>query len=117
MAGSPGEENTDQTVLELKRKGYGLADLAGAAEVAEATNAVLAARFRGGFEQVDAAKARYRDRPWFKDLHGQYTGEIVKYPTWALRLVGPMFDVGTPAAYDAVPVLARVKAPMLWVLA
>ena len=117
LAGSPGEENTDQTVLELKRKGYGPDVLAQAAEVAEAANGVLAARFRGGFKQLDAVKSRYGGRPWFKALRGQYTGELVRYPTWVLQLVGPMFDVGTPAAYDAVPVLRRVKAPMLWVLA
>jgi pimeloyl-ACP methyl ester carboxylesterase len=117
LAGSPGEENTDQTVLELKRKGYGPADLAAAAEVAEATNAVLGSHFRGGFKQLAAVRARYHDRPWFKDLNGQFTGQLVKYPGWLLRLAGPIVDVGTPAAYDAVWVLARVKAPMLWVLA
>ena len=117
LAGSPGEENTDQTVLELKRKGYGPADLAQAAEVAEAANGVLGSHFRGGFDQLSAAKARYHDRPWFKDLHGQFTGELVKPPAWGLRLLGPVFDVGTPGAYDAVSVLRRVKAPMLWVLA
>lgn len=117
LAGSPGEENTDQTVLELKRKGYGPADLAAAAEVAEAANGVLGAHFRGGFERLDAVKARYSGRPWFKEIGGQFTGQLVKYPSWMLRLVGPFVDVGTPADYDAVSVLKRVKTPTLWVLA
>jgi uncharacterized protein len=117
MAGSPGEENTDQTVLELKRKGYGAADLAGAAEVAEAANAVLGSRFRSGFDKLDAAHAKYGDKPWFKELGGQFTGQFMDYPSWMLRLAGPMFDVGTPVTYDAVAPLKRVKAPMLWVLA
>ena len=117
LAGSPAEENTDQTVLELARKGYGPADLGGAAEVARATNAVLASRFHGGYAQLDAARAKYRDKPWFRHLNGQFTGQIIKYPDWVLKVVGPAFDVGTPAYYDPLPVLAEVRAPMLWVLA
>ena len=117
LAGSPGEENIDETVLELKRKGYGPADLAGAAEVAAATNAVVGSHFRSGYDQLDAARAKYAGKPWFKQLHGQFTSEVLKYPDLVLRVAGPIMDVKTPIDYDAVPVLKKVKAPMLWVLA
>jgi hypothetical protein len=117
LAGSPGEENIDQTVLELKRKGFGPADLAAAAEVAQATNAVVASHFRGGYAQLDAARARYRGRSWFKQVNGQFAGEILKYPDLVLRIVGPILDVGTPVDYDAVSALEKVHAPMLWDLA
>ena len=117
LAGSPGEENIDETVLELKRKGYGQADLAAAAEVAAATNAVVGSHFRTGYAQLDAARAKYGDKPWFKQLHGQFTAEVLKYPDLVLRVAGPIMDVKTPIDYDAAPVLSKVKAPMLWILA
>jgi dienelactone hydrolase len=117
LAGSPAEENIDETVVELARKGYGAQDLAAAAEVAEATNEVLGSRFRQGYRALDAARGRYRGRPWFKQLHGQFTGELLEHSDWVLRLVGPFFDVGTPVRYDAMAVLNRLETPMLWVLA
>jgi uncharacterized protein len=117
LAGSVAEENTDETVLEMARKGYGAADLKGAAEVARATNAVLAAHFRSGYAQLDAARAKYRSRPWFHQLKGQFTGEFLKYPDWVLRTAGPLMDMGTPINYEPVPVLAKAPVPMLWVLA
>ena len=117
LAGSPAEENTDETVLELARKGYAASELAAAAEVAEATNEVLASHFRNGYRALDAVRARYRHRPWFKQLHGQFTGELLEHRDWVLRLVGPFFDMRTPVRYDAIAVLSRLQTPMLWVLA
>lgn len=117
LAGSVAEENTDQTVLELRRRGFQGQDLKEAAEVAEATNIVLASHFREGFDALDAVKAKYVDRPWFKLLGGQYTGEFLKHSSAELRQAGPAFDVGTPVYWDAPAVLRKVKAPMLWVLA
>jgi dienelactone hydrolase len=117
LAGSPGDENRDQTVVELARKGYGSADLAAAADVADATNAIIASHFRSGFDTLDAMRGRYASRPWFKQIHGQFAGVILRYPDWVLRLVGPFLEVGTPINYDAMAVLRQVDVPMLWVLA
>ncbi|MDQ2861948.1 MAG: alpha/beta hydrolase [Pseudomonadota bacterium] len=117
LAGSVAEENTDETVLEVARKGYRGDDLEGVAETARATNAIVASRFRGGYAQLDAARAKYRTRPWFRGLNGQFTGQVLKYPDWVLKVVGPAFDMGTPIYYDPRAVLAKVPAPMLWVLA
>ena len=117
LAGSPAEENIDQTVLEMARKGYGPADLKGVAEVARAANAVVGSHFKAGYGQLDAARAAFGKRPWFKQLKGQFTDKILKYPDFVLRTVGPLYDVGTPMDYDAVTVLKGVRTPMLWVLA
>ena len=89
LAGSPGEENTDQTLVELARKGYRGDDLKAAAEVAQATNAVLASRFSSGYAQLDTVRAKYKQRPWFRILSGQFTGQLLKYPSWVLRIAGP----------------------------
>jgi hypothetical protein len=117
LAGSPAEENIDQTVLEMARKGYGPADLEGVAEVARAANAVVGSHFKAGYGQLDAARAAFGKRPWFKQLKGQFTGQLLKFPDFLLRTRGPLYDVGTPMDYDAVTALGRVRTPMLWVLA
>ena len=117
LAGSVADENRDQTVLELARKGYAPAELEAAAEVADATNEVAASHFRTGFEHLERVRAKYGSRPWFGELAGQYTGRMLKYPSWVIRLGGPILDEGTPINYDAMTVLRRVKVPMLWVLA
>jgi hypothetical protein len=104
-------------VVELARKGYGAADLEAAAEVSNAVNAVAASHFQTGYERLDALRAKYGKAPWFKQIHGQYNDQILKYPSWMIKLGAPFFDVGTPFNYDAVPVLRRVPVPMLWVLA
>src|SRR5205807_1435588 len=36
---------------------------------------------------------------------------------FALRIAGPIFEVGTPYAYDSLPPLRAYSGPHLWVLA
>lgn len=117
LAGSVAEENRDQVAVELGRLGYHGRDIEEAKVVADAASEVAASHFRSGFQALDDARSRYRERPWFAKLNGQYTGEILKYPDWVVRVGGPWFDVGTPIYYDAWAVLERVHTPMLWVLA
>ena len=114
---SVADESRDQTVLELARKGYAHADLEAAAEVADATSDVAASHLRTVFERLERVRAKYGSRPWFGELAGPFTGRMLGYPGWVIRLVGPMLDGGTPINYDAMTVLRRVKVPMLWVLA
>jgi dienelactone hydrolase len=117
LAGSVAEENRDQVAVELTRLGYQGQDLTEAAQVADAASEVLGSHFRSGFKDLDDARARYGKRPWFAKLNGQFTGELLKYPDWVLRIGGRWVDVHTPIYYDAMAVLRKVRTPMLWVLA
>jgi pimeloyl-ACP methyl ester carboxylesterase len=117
LVSSPAEQNTDRTVLEMRRKGYGPDDLTAIAEVARATNGVVGSHFKSGYETLDAVRAKYAAMPWFKELSGEWTGEVLKYSDALLRIGGPAQEDGTPINYDPVPVLEKVRAPMLWVLA
>jgi pimeloyl-ACP methyl ester carboxylesterase len=117
LAGSVAEEHRDQVVLELSRDGYSTGDLAAAAQVADATSAIAATHFRSGFDRLEELRSRYRAEPWFKKIHGQFAGEMLKYPSWVVRMIGPLYDMKTPINYDAMAVLRRVDVPMLWVLA
>lgn len=117
LAISPRAEDAAQVQYELERKGYGAAVLRAAAEVTDATAEVMTSGFKRGFDKVAAAKRRYGKEPWFKVIKGEYSGVILRYPAFLLKLVGPRRDKGTPWDYDPLPTLRAVDRPMLWVLA
>ncbi|MDR7135313.1 dienelactone hydrolase [Lysobacter niastensis] len=117
LADTPLAEDRDQVQLDLIAAGRGPDVLAKAREVTDATAAVMVARFKGGYERLDAVKAKYAHEPWWKDMKGEYTGDLVRYPPIALRLFGPLHDEGTSWEYQPMPVLQSVKQPLLWIIA
>lgn len=117
LADSPLAEDRDEVMRELRAAGHGPEVLARAREVTDATGEVMASGFKHGFEQLDAVREKYEGEPWWQDLGGEFTGELVQYPEVALRLVGPMRDQGTSWRYDTMPTLRGLQAPLLWVLA
>lgn len=117
IAASPLVEDRTETLDDLSAAGWGPDVLAKARQVTDATGAVIASRFTTGYEGLSAVVAKYRSEPWFKDLNGEFTGEIVKYPEAILRTEGPKRDEGTSWGFDAVGSLKRLKAPLLWIIA
>ncbi|HEY0506155.1 MAG TPA: alpha/beta hydrolase [Lysobacter sp.] len=117
LADSPLAEDRDQVQLDLKTAGYGPDVLAKAREVTDATGVVMASHFKQGYERVAELKAKYGNEPWWKDMKGEFTGDIIRHPAIALRVIGPLRDEGTTWDYDSMPVLRAVKPPLLWILA
>ena len=118
---SPLEENRSEVMQQLAARGYGAADLAAASHVVAATEQLMASGFREGFDAYAEARRLYRNTPWYPHIDGEFSGAILKYPPWLLRLVAPVArarsDRGTPWRHDPLPALRAVKVPMLWVLA
>ena len=100
----------------MQVKGYGPDVIAKALEVADAAEHVIASRFTQGFERLDAVRAKYRDEPWYKDVHGNYTYLLLPYSEAELRELGKQYDWGTPFHYDPMPTLRKVTVPQLWIL-
>lgn len=118
LADSPLAENRDEAMQDLAAAGFtDPAVKAKALEVIAATEGVVVSRFESGYERLDAVKAKYGKEPWFKSIGGEFTGELLKYPSFALRIVGPMRDVGTTWNYDSMAALRRLNVPLLWILA
>lgn len=117
LAGSPLDEDRDQVLLELRRAGHGEDVLAKAREVTAATGAIVASGFKDGYEKLAEVSARYDKEPWWKELRGEFTGQVVGYPGWLLGVIGPWYDVGTSWNHDPMPPLLALKPPLLWVLA
>lgn len=116
---NPLEEDSEQVFSELREQGAGDDVIAKAREITDATGAVMAAHFEGGYEQLAAVKARYGAEPWFKTIKGEFTGDLLAADEATLRREGrARYDnLDIDWRYDAVGRLRAVHAPMLWVVA
>ena len=116
---NPLEEDADQVATELREAGYGPDVLAQARAVTDATGAVMAAHFRDGFTRLAAVKARYGAAPWFAQIKGEFTGDVLRASEAELRATGAAkYDnLDIDWRYDAIGALRNVAAPQLWVIA
>ncbi|TYT27006.1 alpha/beta hydrolase [Luteimonas viscosa] len=117
LAVSPLDEDREAIVYDMARQGHGPEIVAHAMEVADATAAVMLNGFRGGYERIEAVRAKYGDEPWFPHVRGNITGHLLDMPEATLRAQGPVLLDGIPLQYDPMPVLRNLDVPQLWVLA
>jgi pimeloyl-ACP methyl ester carboxylesterase len=110
------DEDQQQVEMEMRDKGHSREVIAQALEVARAAENVIASGFTNGFEEFDAARARYGKEPWYKDLHGNFTHFLLPHTEAELRAMAPKFDWGTPFHYDPMPTLRAGTTPQLWIL-
>jgi len=110
-------EDREETLNALREKGHGDDVLQKAREVTDATGDVVRSDFKRGFPELNALKRKYGKEAWFKDLDGEYTGQFTRTPAFLLKIIGPLYDVGTSWDYDPMPTLAGLATPQLWVLA
>jgi pimeloyl-ACP methyl ester carboxylesterase len=110
------DEDQEEVALEMRLKGHSQEEISKALEVASAAEALFESGFTSGFERFDAVRAKYRNEPWYKDLHGNYTHFILPYSAAEVREKGKAFVFGTPFRYDPMPTLRAVRAPQLWIL-
>src|SRR5262245_54425796 len=110
------DEDQEEVALEMRLKGHTQEEVSKALEVASAAEAVFESSFTQGFDRFDAVRAKYRDEPWYKDLHGNFTLFILPYTAAEIREKGKDFVFGTPFRYDPMPTLRAVKHPQLWIL-
>jgi pimeloyl-ACP methyl ester carboxylesterase len=110
------DEDQQQVEMEMRDKGYSREIISQALEVARAAENVIASGFTQGFEEFDAARARYGKEPWYKDLHGNYTHHLLPHTEADLRAAAPLYNWGTPFHYDPMPTLRAGTTPQLWIL-
>ena len=110
------DEDQEEVALEMRLKGHSQEEISKALEVASAAEAVFESGFTKGFERLDAVRAKYRNEPWYRDVHGNYTHFILPYTAAEVREKFKNFLSGTPFRYDPMPTLRAVKTPQLWIL-
>ena len=110
------DEDQEEVALKMRLKGHGQEEISKALEVASAAEAVFESNFTKDFERLDAVRTKYRNEPWYKDVHGNYTHFILPYTPVEAREKFKDSLPGTPFRYDPMPTLRAVKAPQLWIL-
>jgi alpha-beta hydrolase superfamily lysophospholipase len=110
------DEDQEEVALEMRLKGHNQEEISKALEVASAAEAVFESGFTKGFERFDAVRSKYRNEPWYKDLHGNYTHFILPYTAAEAREKFKDSLPGTPFRYDPMPTLRAVETSQLWIL-
>lgn len=121
LAEGPLAEDREQVADDLRARGHDEAVLAKAREVTDATAMLMASGFTRGFDELDAVRRKYGHEPWFADIRGEFSGELLGIPAWMprwlVRRVAASRSVGTSWEHDPLPVLEGLAVPQLWVIA
>lgn len=116
LAVSVNDEDQEAVEIEMREKGHSPEEIAKAQEIARAVETIFASGFTRGFSELDAARAKYKNEPWYKDVHGDFTHFFLPYSEAELRKMGPQFNWGTPFTYDPMSTLRADTTPQLWIL-
>lgn len=117
LAVTPLEEDRSEVVHSLARAGWGEAEQAKGAALSDAAGKVIASNFESGFSELGQLRRQYRVEPWYDDLDGEFTPEILAYPSILLRIFGPKRNRGTTWHYEPMPIVRSVGVPQLWMIA
>ena len=110
------QEDREATILQMQLKGYPPDIIDSALEIVDAAGVLAGSDFQRGFEAFDAVRMKYRDRPWYKDVYGNFTHLLLPYYGDELRRKVQPYRFGTPWHYDPMTVLRELRTPQLWEL-
>ena len=120
LAVSVADEDREAIAFQMGLKGYGPDVIAKAQEIGAAATRVFESVVAGetieGIDELDSVRTRYRNAPWYKDVHGNFTHVILDMTAEEIRAKAPAYAFGTPVHYDPMPTLRAVRVPQLWAL-
>lgn len=116
LAISPLEEDREAVAFQMTLKGYDQSVIDKAWELSDAVGLILSSELTEGFDQLDAAKAKYGKEPWYKDVRGDFSYLVLPMSSAEIREKGKAYMWHTPWHYDAMPVLEKLQTPQLWEL-
>lgn len=116
---SPIDEDREQMIAEARAAGLGTDALAGIDALSDATATLLRSHFETGYEALDRIRRDPATRRWADRIHGEHSGAMLRMSDADLRRIGrARFDnLELIWDHDALAVLRRLDAPLLWVLA
>jgi pimeloyl-ACP methyl ester carboxylesterase len=116
LAISPLEEDREAVAFQLKLKGYDQSVIDKAWELSDAIGLILSSQLTQGFDQLDAARAKYGKEPWYKDVRGDFSYLVLPLSDADIREKGKAYMFHTPWHYDSMAVLRKLHTPQLWIL-
>ncbi|GAB5489324.1 MAG: hypothetical protein Pars2KO_28940 [Parasphingorhabdus sp.] len=116
---SPVEEDAEQVFEELRRQGYGAAELAKAKLITDATGEIVSSHFTLGIDSLIDLRNRFKTESWLDTIEGEYTGSLIKASEQELRdgTIPGFEDDNVDWRYDALKVIRSLSIPQLWVIA
>lgn len=118
MIESPAQEAQMEMEDLLIRGGVGGTDLAAANDLVTAAVDLVASGFADGWGRFGELRDRYRDADWLEYLDGTPVDQLMTYPRWLVRLIGPgRLPEGLDWSYDSESLLRASCVPMTWFLA
>lgn len=116
---SPIEEDREQLLDEARRMGLDAKAIGQLDQLSRATARLLGSHFTNGFEELAEVKRGIGNAAWAAGIRGEHSGDMLRMSEADLRRIGrARFDnLELIWNYDAEAVLAKLNAPLLWVLA
>jgi dienelactone hydrolase len=114
---SPAEATVLKTRNLLRARGVGERALDDVDSLTSAAVGVIASGFKE-WAEFDRLKNKYRDAEWKRDLKGTVTDDLLTYPHFVLKLIGPLMAPSPPDwYYNSRALLEEMDVPMAWLLA
>lgn len=119
LVASPIEEDRQEMIAEARAAGLGAEAVAALERLSRATALLLTSHFTRGYDELARVRRDLEGAPWFDAIEGEYSPQILALDEAELRRIGrARFDnLELIWDYDAMAVLKRLDAPLLWVLA
>jgi hypothetical protein len=119
LVASPIDEDRDQMLQEAQAAGLDARAQSAIRRLSAATAVIVRSHFTRGFEALQQLRRELQGQPWTATLQGEYSGDMLRMSDADLRRIGrARFDnLELAWDHDALAVLRRLRAPLLWVLA
>ena len=110
------EEDQESVALDMYFHHHSAEDTAKALELARAGETLVETRSLDGYDKFDALRQKYRNEPWYKDVHGDFLFFVLPLDKKQMEAAEKQFDFHTPFRYEPMPTLRASTTPQLWIL-
>ena len=110
------EEDREAVAKNMADQHHSAADTAKAMALVDAADALALAPTLEAYDRFAAVRDPWRNEPWYKDVHGDFTWMILPVKREEVLPLAHQIDWHTPWLYDPLETISRVKPPQLWVL-
>ncbi|HSM97335.1 MAG TPA: hypothetical protein VLT91_14930, partial [Rhizomicrobium sp.] len=110
------QEDQESVALDMHFHHHSAADTVKALKLARAGEHLFETGGKEGYEEFDALRQKYKDEPWYKDVHGDFLFFILPLDRKQIDDAARQFDWHTPFRYEPMPALRASTTPQLWIL-
>lgn len=110
------EEDQESVALDMYFHHHSAEDTKKALELARAGETLVETRSMEGYDKFDALRQKYKNEPWYKDVHGDFLFFILPLDKAQMEAAEKQFDFHTPFRYEPMPTLRASATPQLWIL-